>query len=197
MQGCHWRPFVDQQGNQYTAQEPANTIAYGKDKRDLEFGLEHNVDYIALSFVKNVDDVLELKELIRKKTKIFPSSPRLKNTKRSTILKISQSRSRHYGGRGDLGIEIPLEEVPLAQKNIILTANRYSKPVITATQMLGSMVNHYRPTRAEVTDVANAIFDGTDAVMLSEETAKGSYPHRGRAYANQNWRKSNLFGKEK
>ncbi len=148
-----------------------------KDKRDLEFGLEHNVDYIALSFVKNVDDVLELKELIRKKDKDIPIIAKIEKHEALNHLEdITKAAAAIMVARGDLGIEIPLEEVPLAQKNIILTANRYSKPVITATQMLGSMVNHYRPTRAEVTDVANAIFDGSDAVMLSEETAKGSYP---------------------
>ena len=148
-----------------------------KDRRDLEFGLEQNVDYIALSFVKNVDDVLELKELISKKGKDTPIIAKIeKHEALNHLEEITKAAAAIMVARGDLGIEIPLEEVPLAQKNIIRTANRYSKPVITATQMLGSMVNHYRPTRAEVSDVANAIYDGTDAVMLSEETAKGCYP---------------------
>ncbi len=148
-----------------------------KDKRDLDFGIEHDVDYIALSFVKNVDDILELKELIRQKNRDIPVIAKIEKHEALNHLEdIIRTADAIMVARGDLGVEIRLERVPLVQKRIISLANRYCKPVITATQMLGSMVNQYRPTRAEVTDVANAIFDGSDAVMLSEETAKGQYP---------------------
>lgn len=148
-----------------------------KDKRDLEFGIEHDVDYIALSFIKNMDDILELKEIIRQKHKDIPVIAKIeKHEALNNLVDIIKTADAIMVARGDLGVEIPLEKVPLAQKRIIHLANSYCKPVITATQMLGSMVTNYRPTRAEVTDVANAIFDGSDAVMLSEETAKGQYP---------------------
>ncbi|MDN3510278.1 MAG: pyruvate kinase [Candidatus Jettenia sp. CY-1] len=148
-----------------------------KDKSDLEFGIEHDVDYVALSFVKNKDDILELKEIIREKNKDIPVIAKIeKHEALNNLEDIIKTADAIMVARGDLGVEIPLEQVPLAQKKIIHLANSYCKPVITATQMLGSMVTNYRPTRAEVTDVANAIFDGSDAVMLSEETAKGQYP---------------------
>ncbi|HHT9130723.1 MAG TPA: pyruvate kinase, partial [Candidatus Brocadiaceae bacterium] len=143
----------------------------------LDFGIEHDVDYVALSFVKNVDDILELKELIQQKNKDIPVIAKIeKHEALNNLEDIIKTADAIMVARGDLGVEIPLERVPLAQKKIIHIANSYCKPVITATQMLESMVNNYRPTRAEVTDVANAIFDGSDAVMLSEETARGRYP---------------------
>ncbi|KKO19406.1 MAG: pyruvate kinase [Candidatus Brocadia sp.] len=148
-----------------------------KDKRDLDFGIEHDVDYVALSFVKNADDVLQLKELLREKNKDIPVIAKIEKHEALDHLEdIIKAADAIMVARGDLGVEIPLEQIPLVQKRIIQIANRYCKPVITATQMLESMVNNYRPTRAEITDVANAIFDGSDAVMLSEETAKGRYP---------------------
>ncbi|MCF6157666.1 MAG: pyruvate kinase [wastewater metagenome] len=148
-----------------------------KDKRDFEFGVEHDVDYMALSFVKNVDDVLELKELLRKKNKNIPVIAKIeKHEAVNNLEDIIKVADAIMVARGDLGVEIPLERVPLVQKRIIHIANCYCRPVITATQMLSSMVRNYRPTRAEISDVANAIFDGSDAVMLSEETAKGRYP---------------------
>ncbi len=148
-----------------------------KDKKDLEFGIEHDVDYVALSFVKTVDDVLHLKELIHQKNKDIPVIAKIeKHEALDNLEDIVKSADAIMVARGDLGVEIPLERIPLVQKKLIHIANSYYKPVITATQMLQSMVNNYRPTRAEVTDVANAIFDGSDAVMLSEETAKGRYP---------------------
>jgi len=148
-----------------------------KDKRDLEFGIEHDVDYVALSFVKNADDILQLKELICQKNKDIPVIAKIEKHEALDHLEdIIRTADAIMVARGDLGVEIPLERIPLVQKKIIRIANSYCKPVITATQMLESMVNNYRPTRAEVTDVANAIFDGSDAVMLSEETAKGRYP---------------------
>lgn len=148
-----------------------------KDKKDLEFGIVHEVDYVALSFVKTVDDVLQLKELIRQRNKDIPVIAKIEKHEALDHLEdIVKSADAIMVARGDLGVEIPLERIPLVQKKIIRIANSYCKPVITATQMLQSMVSSYRPTRAEVTDVANAIFDGSDAVMLSEETAKGRYP---------------------
>lgn len=148
-----------------------------KDKNDLEFGIKQGVDYIALSFVKTAEDIMELRDLIQKKGKSIPIIAKIeKHEAVNNIEKIVNTADAIMVARGDLGVEIPLERVPSVQKMIIRLANKYCKPVITATQMLGSMVNNYRPTRAEVTDVANAIFDGSDAVMLSEETAKGRYP---------------------
>ncbi len=148
-----------------------------KDKSDLELGIMHDVDYVALSFVKNVDDILQLKELIQQKNKDIPVIAKIEKHEALDHLEdIIKTADAIMVARGDLGVEIPLEMIPLVQKKIIRIANSNCKPVITATQMLESMVYNYRPTRAEVTDVANAIFDGTDAVMLSEETAKGRYP---------------------
>jgi pyruvate kinase len=148
-----------------------------KDKSDLELGIIHDVDYVALSFVKNVDDILQLKELIQQKNKDIPVIAKIEKHEALDHLEdIIKTADAIMVARGDLGVEIPLERIPLVQKKIIRIANSNCKPVITATQMLESMVYNYRPTRAEVTDVANAIFDGTDAVMLSEETAKGRYP---------------------
>lgn len=148
-----------------------------KDKGDLAFGLEHDVDYVALSFVRNVDDILQLKEIIRKKNRDTPVIAKIeKHEALENLEDIIKAADAIMVARGDLGVDIPLEKVPSIQKKIIYIANRHGKPVITATQMLESMVHNYRPTRAEVTDVANAILDGTDAVMLSEETAKGRYP---------------------
>jgi len=148
-----------------------------KDKSDLNFGIENDVDYIAMSFVKSADDIKELRDLIQKNDKKIPIIAKIEKHEAinniEDIIKISDAI---MVARGDLGVEIPLERVPPAQKMIIGLTNKYCKPVITATQMLGSMVTNYRPTRAEVTDVATAIFDGSDAVMLSEETAKGRYP---------------------
>ncbi|MGQ3686288.1 MAG: pyruvate kinase [Candidatus Loosdrechtia sp.] len=148
-----------------------------KDKRDLAFGIEHDVDYVALSFVKEVNDILELKDILRRKNKDIPVVAKIeKHEAINNLEEIIKAADALMVARGDLGVEIPLERVPLIQKKIIHLANCYCKPVITATQMLGSMVRNYRPTRAEISDVANAIYDGSDAIMLSEETAKGRYP---------------------
>jgi len=148
-----------------------------KDEMYIKFGIEHGVDMFALSFVRKADDVLYAKELIKRyggnQSVISKIETKQALDNLDAILEVSDGV---MVARGDLGVEIPLEEVPLAQKRIIGMANRMAKPVITATQMLESMVHNPRPTRAEVTDVANAILDGTDAVMLSEETAMGKYP---------------------
>lgn len=143
----------------------------------LHFGLEKGVDMVALSFVRSVDDIQRAREIIAATGR----RPLLiaKLEKHEALDNLDQILAAVDGlmvARGDLGVEIPIEQVPLQQKRIIEAANHVGKPVITATQMLESMVSNPRPTRAEVTDVANAIFDGTDAVMLSGETAMGAYP---------------------
>jgi pyruvate kinase len=148
-----------------------------KDRVDLMFGLDQGVDWIALSFVRNPQDILEVKELISSAGKHVPVIAKIE--KHEAIEQMEAVLSICDGvmvARGDLGVELPAEEVPLLQKRLIRTANRLGIPVITATQMLDSMVGNPRPTRAEISDVANAILDGTDAVMLSNETAVGKYP---------------------
>ncbi len=149
-----------------------------KDKKDLMFGLNQNVDWVALSFVRNPQDVLEIKELIQNTTnRRVPVIVKIE--KHEAIEQMEAILSLSDGvmvARGDLGVELPAEDVPVLQKRLIATANRLGIPVITATQMLDSMVDSPRPTRAEVSDVANAIFDGTDAIMLSNETAVGQFP---------------------
>jgi pyruvate kinase len=148
-----------------------------KDREDLLFGLEQGMDWVALSFVRNPEDVLELKELMAQNGYRVPVVAKIE--KHEAIAQMEAVLSVCDGvmvARGDLGVEVPAQEVPLLQKRLISTANRLGIPVITATQMLDSMVTSPRPTRAEVSDVANAILDGTDAVMLSNETATGKYP---------------------
>ncbi|MBT9313019.1 pyruvate kinase [Leptothoe kymatousa] len=148
-----------------------------KDKVDLAFGLDQGVDWVALSFVRNPQDVLEIKEIISNAGKRVPVIVKIE--KHEAIEQMEAILSLSDGvmvARGDLGVELPAEDVPILQKRLITTANRLGIPVITATQMLDSMVSNPRPTRAEVSDVANAILDGTDAVMLSNETAVGEYP---------------------
>lgn len=149
-----------------------------KDKSDLEFGIENEVDYIALSFVRRADDVRELRNILKQKNaeNILIISKIETQEAIDNIDEILEVSDGLMVARGDLAIEIPAEQVPFWQKTIIKKANKVGKPVITATQMLESMINSPVPTRAEVSDVANAIFDGTDAVMLSEETTLGRYP---------------------
>jgi pyruvate kinase len=160
---------------------PAVSCLTAKDEQDVTFGLEHKVDFIALSFVQSADDVRQLRALME----------RVKGDKTKFVQVISKIESQ--GGidnfdeilaasdgimiaRGDMGIELAAEEVPLVQKEFIRKCNIAGKPVITATQMLDSMERNPTPTRAEVSDVANAVLDSTDAIMLSGETASGKYP---------------------
>ncbi len=148
-----------------------------KDREDLMFGLDQGVDWVALSFVRNPQDMIEIKELISSTGKQVPVIAKIE--KHEAIEQMEAVLALCDGvmvARGDLGVELPAEDVPILQKRLIVTANRLGIPIITATQMLDSMVNNPRPTRAEVSDVANAILDGTDAVMLSNETAVGKFP---------------------
>ncbi len=148
-----------------------------KDREDLIFGLDQGVDWVALSFVRNPQDMIEIKELISSTGKQVPVIAKIE--KHEAIEQMDAVLALCDGvmvARGDLGVELPAEDVPVLQKRLIATANRLGIPIITATQMLDSMVSNPRPTRAEVSDVANAILDGTDAVMLSNETAVGQFP---------------------
>ena len=150
-----------------------------KDKKDIEFGIKHRVDYIALSFVRDENDIRQAAVLIK---------PRLPNCRLVAKIENRQAIENIDGiieaadgimiARGDMGVAIPIHEVPIIQKRIIRKSNAAGKFVITATQMLEHMTEHSRPTRAEVTDVANAIIDGTDFVMLSAETAVGRFPYQ-------------------
>jgi pyruvate kinase len=146
-----------------------------KDIRDLEFVLEQGVDYIALSFVREPEDVLDLIRRIPEGGPLVIVKVE-KDLALDNLPAIMQVSAAAMVARGDLGVELPFEKVPLAQKRMIQLGNLFSRPVITATQMLESMIENPRPTRAEASDVANAIIDGTDAVMLSGETASGKFP---------------------
>ena len=148
-----------------------------KDEKDLEFGIKHGVDMVAASFIRNADDVQAVKRLVYKHHSDIWVIAKLE--KPQAIEHLDDILAVADGvmvARGDLGVEVPPEKVPIIQKHIIRRAAETRKPVITATQMLESMVENPRPTRAEASDVANAIFDGSDAVMLSAETASGKYP---------------------
>lgn len=148
-----------------------------KDLEDLAFGIEHDVDFIALSFVRSAEDVHKLKGIIARSGKDIPVVAKIeKHEAIANIEDILDATDAVMVARGDLGVEIPLEKVPEYQKMLVRKANEKGKPVIVATQMLRSMVDSPRPTRAEANDVANAVLDGADAVMLSEETASGNYP---------------------
>lgn len=148
-----------------------------KDKRDLDFGLEQEVDLVSLSFVRKPEDIRELKALLREKGADLPVLAKLEKPQAIANLEaIVDECDAIMVARGDLGVEMSPEKVPLMQKRIIQLCNQKGIPVITATQMLDSMIHNPRPTRAEASDVANAIMDGTDAVMLSGESAVGNYP---------------------
>lgn len=148
-----------------------------KDRSDLQFGLLHDVDYVGLSFVRNATDIQRVKDIIAAAGKDTPVIAKIeKHEALDNIDEIIAISDGIMVARGDLGVEIDLEKVPQIQKMLVKKANEAGKPVIIATQMLRSMVDSPRPTRAEATDVANAVLDGTDAIMLSEETASGHFP---------------------
>ncbi|MBX2843123.1 MAG: pyruvate kinase [Flammeovirgaceae bacterium] len=148
-----------------------------KDRKDLEFGLENDVDWIAISFVRNPGDVQELKSIVKERGKVSKVVAKIERPEAiKNIDEIIKEADGTMVARGDLGVEIQMEDVPMHQKNIVKKCNESGKPVIIATQMMESMIENPRPTRAEANDVANAVMDGTDAVMLSAETASGKYP---------------------
>jgi len=148
-----------------------------KDKADLRFGIEAGVDFVAISYVRSGADIEQVQAFLRDEGASVPIVAKLERAEMVANLPGILSRvDAAMVARGDLGLEVPLEEVPLIQKEVIREARLARVPVIIATQMLESMIGHVRPTRAEVSDVANAIFDGADAIMLSAETAAGAYP---------------------
>ncbi len=148
-----------------------------KDRKDLQFGLKHDVDLVAISFVRSASDVREVKQLILSEGSDVPVIAKLEKPQALEQLEeIFEAADGVMVARGDLGVEMLPEQVPVIQKHVIRRAAEWRKPVIIATQMLESMIENPRPTRAEASDVANAVFDGTDAVMLSAETASGQYP---------------------
>jgi len=150
-----------------------------KDKKDIEFGIKHRVDYIALSFVRDENDIGEAAVLIKPRLPNCQLVAKIENRQAiENIDGIIEAADGIMIARGDMGVAIPIHEVPIVQKRIIKRSNAAGKFVITATQMLEHMTEHSRPTRAEVTDVANAIIDGTDFVMLSAESAVGNFPYQ-------------------
>lgn len=170
-------PLLSRKGVNLPELKSARPSLTEKDLRDLAFGLAHDVDFIALSFVRSGGDVSDLVERVRANGRAVSIISKVE--KPEAVEDFPDILSKSDGimvARGDLGIEIPMQQVPIVQKRLIRACLEASKPVITATQMLESMMENPRPTRAEATDVANAVFDGTDAVMLSGETAAGKYP---------------------
>ena len=150
-----------------------------KDKKDIEFGIKHSVDYIALSFVRDENDIRQAGALIKSRLPNCQVVAKIENRQAiENIDGIIEAADGIMIARGDMGVSIPIHEVPIIQKRIIKKCNAVVKFAITATQMLEHMTEHSRPTRAEVTDVANAIIDGTDFVMLSAETAVGRFPYQ-------------------
>ncbi|MDI9431877.1 MAG: pyruvate kinase [Planctomycetota bacterium] len=157
-----------------------------KDRRDLRFGIEHGVDYVALSFVRDAADVRDVAAMVKPRRPDCGIVAKIENRQAiDNIDSIIDAADGIMIARGDMGVAIPIYEVPIVQKRIIRKCNEAGKFVITATQMLEHMTTHSRPTRAEVTDVANAILDGTDYVMLSGETAAGKFPSESVAMMNE------------
>jgi len=148
-----------------------------KDLEDLEFGLANDMDWVALSFVRHAEDILDIKNRIKKAGKTTKVIAKIEKPEAlENIDAIIEATDALMVARGDLGVEIPMEDVPMAQKKLVQACNKVGKPVIIATQMMESMIENPRPTRAETNDVANAVMDGADALMLSAESAAGKYP---------------------
>jgi pyruvate kinase len=148
-----------------------------KDRADLAFGAKHGVDFVALSFVRTAGDVEEARAELRSLGRVVPLIAKIEKPEAlENIDEIAEAADGLMVARGDLGVEVPAERVPILQKSIVDRGNQLGKPVIIATQMLDSMMQHPRPTRAEASDVANAVWDGADAVMLSGESASGRFP---------------------
>ena len=155
----------------------SETVPTEQDLLSVAFGIEHQADYFALSFVRTVEEVQRLRQILREKGSDIPIITKIeKKEALDGLPEILAASDAVMIARGDLGLELPIQQVPLVQKDVIRAALYAAKPVITATQMLESMIQNPRPTRAEAADIANAVFDGTDAVMLSGETASGKYP---------------------
>jgi pyruvate kinase len=172
----HGGPLSSHKGINLSQSSISTPALTQKDVEDLEFGLSQDVDYVALSFVREASDIKEVKAAIKRKEKNTHVVAKIERHEAvRDIASIIEVADVIMVARGDLGVEMPLEQVPIIQKSIILRCHQHLKPVITATQMLESMILNPRPTRAEVSDIANAIFDGTDAIMLSGETAVGRY----------------------
>ncbi len=170
-------PLTSHKGINIPGRKLSTPALTPKDRRDLAAGVKMGVDYVALSFVREAADIEVLKRALRR---LKADIPIIAKIEKPQAVENLDAILEHADGimvaRGDLGVELPPEDVPILQKRMIRAARCVGKPVITATQMLESMIHHPRPTRAEASDVANAIFDGTDAVMLSAETAIGAYP---------------------
>lgn len=150
-----------------------------KDKRDLKFAIANGANWIALSFVRSPQDVLDLKKILGKKNSFMKVMAKIEKPEAlKEIDDIIKAADGIMIARGDLAVEVPQERMPLIQKDIIKKCIKYAKPVVVATQMMDSMIENPNPTRAEITDVANAVIDGADAVMLSGETSTGKYPMR-------------------
>ena len=170
----HGGPLKSHKGMNLPGVEVSAPSITEKDEADIAFAVEQGLEYLALSFVRRPEDIIALRRLVPRDMLVVAKIE--KDVALNKIDAVVRETDAVMVARGDLGVELPFEEVPLAQKRIIQVANRLGRPVITATQMLESMVTHPRPTRAEASDVANAILDGTDAVMLSAETAAGAFP---------------------
>lgn len=147
-----------------------------KDIKDVKFGLKVGMDYVALSFVQTEDDVMRLRQILGKKSKVKIISKIERGIALHNIDKIIAASDLIMVARGDLGIEVPIEDLPIIQKNLVRHAHWHDKPAIIATQVMTSMIKNAHPTRAEISDIANAVFDGGDMVMLSDETAVGDHP---------------------
>jgi pyruvate kinase len=169
--------LTSHKGMNFPTRTPLASAFTEKDQRDLLFGIQQGVDLVALSYVGKAEDLEEVKKFLKKASADIPVIAKIERKEAlENIDEILLASDGIMVARGDLGLETPIEKIPNVQKKLIRKANDSGKPVITATQMLRSMVDHTQPTRAEVTDVVNAIYDGTDAVMLSEETASGQFP---------------------